>query len=122
MPNGDSGNVERQQDSETIKLEKDIRSRERWLIGINSASVIVSIVIACIYFGQLRQMKEATKATKIAASAAQSAAATAKDTLDSSAQRFRTEQRPIIWLISDLGSPEFIQQPGNRQMGQVLWS
>lgn len=48
----------------STKLEEDIRSGERWLIGINSFSVIMTIVIALIYWGQLCQMKKATRAAE----------------------------------------------------------
>jgi hypothetical protein len=48
----------------SIKLEMDIRTGERWLIGINAFSVIMTIVIALIYWGQLCQMRRATKAAE----------------------------------------------------------
>jgi hypothetical protein len=48
------------EESATIKLEKDIRSGELWLIGISAASVVLNAVIALIYYGQLRQMRKAT--------------------------------------------------------------
>jgi len=44
------------------KLEKDIRTGEHWLIRIGAAGVIMNVVIALIYFGQLKEMRKATQA------------------------------------------------------------
>jgi hypothetical protein len=52
LPNSNEQNA-------ATKLEQDIRSGERWLIGINSALLVVTVIIACIYYGQLCQMKRA---------------------------------------------------------------
>jgi hypothetical protein len=58
-------------DNKTIReLEKDIRTGERWLIRIGAASVIMNVVIALIYFGQLKEMQRATRATQKSADAA----------------------------------------------------
>jgi hypothetical protein len=65
----------------TIQLEQDIRSGEYWLIGISAAGVILNVVIALIYLGQLHEMRRATKASAKAADAATSAADTADKTL-----------------------------------------
>jgi hypothetical protein len=89
------------EEKETIRLEKDIRSGERWLIRINGASVIISIVIAAVYFGQLRQMKKATEKAGISADAARSAANTA-------AQAFKVDQRPYLIAV---GPPVFLRSP-----------
>ena len=74
-------NDEASNESESVKLEKDIRSGERWLIGINATSIILSVAIALIYYGQLKEMRKATKASVKAANAAASAADTADKTL-----------------------------------------
>jgi len=79
--------------NQAIKLEQDIRNGERWLIGIGTAGVVLSVVIALIYFGQLREMRKATRASAKAADAAVSAANIARDTL----QETRNEQRP--WVV-----------------------
>jgi hypothetical protein len=71
----------KQEENETAKLEKDIRTGERWIIGLGIATLIVNIVIASIYYGQLKQMRKATEATGIAAAAAQESSRTAKETL-----------------------------------------
>ena len=58
----------------TVNLEEDIKRGERWLIGISATGVIINVIIALIYYGQLGQMRKATVA-------ATSAAKTAHDTL-----------------------------------------
>jgi hypothetical protein len=64
-----------------IKLEEDIKTGEQWLIKIGAAGVIMNVVIALIYFGQLKEMRAATRASEKAANAAASAADTADKTL-----------------------------------------
>lgn len=46
-----------------INIEKDIKSGEKWLIGIGIATILVNVIIACIYYGQLKEMRKATQAT-----------------------------------------------------------
>jgi len=53
-----------QEENETTKLERDIKTGEYWLIGINALLLIANIVIASIYYGQLCQMRKATKAAE----------------------------------------------------------
>jgi len=53
-----------QKEDETAKLERDIKTGEYWLIGINALLLIANIVIASIYYGQLCQMRKATKAAE----------------------------------------------------------
>jgi hypothetical protein len=61
----------RQQEADAIgKLEKDVKTGERWLIGIGILTLLVNIGIAKIYYGQLTEMQRATKATEQAAYAA----------------------------------------------------
>jgi hypothetical protein len=100
MTNEDSGNRSKNspdgEENKSVQLQRDIRSGERWLIGINAASVIMSIVIALIYYGQLREMKKSTKAANDSAVAAKSAADTADATLKSSQKSFEIDQRPYI--------------------------
>jgi hypothetical protein len=45
-------------------LASAVKMGEAWLIGINGALLITTIVIACIYYGQLKQMTTATTATQ----------------------------------------------------------
>src|ERR1700734_980727 len=63
------------------KLEEDIQTGERWLIKIGAAGVIMNVVIALIYFGQLKEMRKATRASEKAATAAANAADIADRTL-----------------------------------------
>lgn len=65
----------------TEELEKDLRNGERWLIGIGIATVIINTTIAFIYWGQLREMREATKSARLSADAADKSAKTADATL-----------------------------------------
>jgi len=99
------------EEKETIKLEKQIRSGERWLIGISAASVIINIVIALIYYGQLRQMRTATEKARISADAAKSAADTASAALKSSDLAFQIQQRP--YMVSTI--PHFNNPPSAGQ-------
>jgi uncharacterized membrane protein len=61
------------EESTAKKIEADVRAGERWLVGVGIASVVVNVIIAFIYYGQLTQMRVATeastKATQVAADA-----------------------------------------------------
>jgi hypothetical protein len=70
----DSNYLTHNEENATVKLQQDIKTGEKWLIGINLALLVANIVIASIYYGQLSQMKKATEATKIAANAAKDSA------------------------------------------------
>lgn len=100
------------EDSKATQLQEDIRSGERWLIGISLASVIMNIVIAVIYYGQLCQMKEATEAAKKAAEAAESANTNATDALH------KTE-RPWVGAIKVEGD---IQVPTGKSNIKVQYT
>ena len=67
--NGNPG----QNNNESKNLEKDIRTGERWLVGIGIATVLVNIGIGSIYYGQLKQMRIATEASTKAANLASDA-------------------------------------------------
>jgi hypothetical protein len=55
----------------TENIERDkIKKGERWLISINFFLIIVQIIIAYIYYGQLQQMRMATEAATKAANVA----------------------------------------------------
>jgi hypothetical protein len=97
----DAKNGPNHEDSKAIKIEEDIRSGERWLIGISATGVILNVVIALIYYGQLVQMREAT-------SAAQKAAEIADATLKDNQKSFVLNERP--YLIIE-GAPQFIKPP-----------
>jgi hypothetical protein len=53
-----------QNESTTVEqLEQDIKSGERWLIGIGVATLLINSIIALIYWGQLKEMRKATDLT-----------------------------------------------------------
>jgi len=64
-----------------IQLEQQIRSGERWLIGLGIATLLINSIIALIYRGQLTEMNKATKAGAQAAYAACFGSQVARSTL-----------------------------------------
>jgi hypothetical protein len=54
------------------QLLGDVKTGEWWLIGINGLLLIATVVIACIYYGQLGQMRIATGLTDAAVKVASS--------------------------------------------------
>jgi hypothetical protein len=79
------------ENKKAVQLEKDIRSGERWLIGISAAGVILNLAIALIYYGQLKEMRKSTRASAKAADAAASAADTeAKNQADEAIKEVNT--------------------------------
>jgi Sec-independent protein translocase protein TatA len=95
-----NGNAAAEEESTVANLEQNIRTGERWLIGIGIATVIVNTVIALIYWGQLSEMRKATKAAGDSAKAAKSAADTAASSLESAQNSFKQEQRAYLWASS----------------------
>jgi hypothetical protein len=61
------------EEDDARKFKEDVRSGEKWLIGIGVASVLVNLIIAYFYFGQLTEMRVATEASTKAASLASDA-------------------------------------------------
>src|SRR5258708_29041415 len=55
---------------QTEQVEKDIRTGERWIIGLGVATIVINTVIALIYYGQLKEMRKATEAATKSANAA----------------------------------------------------
>lgn len=80
----------RQEQDETKNLEKAIKTGEAWLIGINALLLIVQVIIACIYFGQLDQMRIATESTAVASN-------TARDAFEASDGEFQRTMRQMIY-------------------------
>jgi len=64
-----------------VKLEKDIKSGEGWLIGIGIVTILVNIGIGLVYLGQLSQMRKATNAAALGAYIACENAQIARSTL-----------------------------------------
>jgi hypothetical protein len=87
-------------ESTTVKLEQDIRSGERWLIGVTAFGIIVNFFIGLIYLGQLKQMRKATQA-------ATNASETGVKQLDS----MRKDERPWIKVTTHSIVPA---KPGGR--------
>lgn len=84
-------------ENKTLQIEKDIRSGERWLIGITTTGVILNAIIALIYFGQLGEMRKATVASTKSADAATSAA-------DTAGRALRLDER--AWVTARIVFPE----------------
>lgn len=61
----------RDNEDSTVRLQKDIRGAEKWLIGIGIATVLINTGIALIYLRQLNQMRIATTASTQAVNLAQ---------------------------------------------------
>ena len=88
------------------------------LVGAGTAVtlVIITAITLCVFAKQLSEMRKATKAATDAAAAAQQANTDASD-------RFRTDERPYVWVTSNgVGAPKFIPGAGNPAEGQVIWS
>lgn len=79
LPSVPTNSAAEQDEPIALKLGNDIKSGERWLIGIGIATLLMNSIIALIYWGQLQQMITATKAT-------QDAVGVARDTLTASQQ------------------------------------
>lgn len=77
----------KQQKSED--LVSAVKTGELWLIAINGSLLIATIVIACIYYGQLTEMREATEASTKASN-------TAAETLSNTIEQFRIDERAWI--------------------------
>jgi hypothetical protein len=75
-----------------------IKKGEYWLIGIGIVAILVNLVIAAIYFGQLKEMVKAAKASTDAAKAANDSVKVARDTLDANNRATLIDQRAWIGL------------------------
>lgn len=73
----------------TYDLQKDIRDDQRWLKYMGVATIVMSIVIAWIYYNQLTQMRLATEAST-------KAAQLAADALEYNAGQFNRMMRQTI--------------------------
>jgi len=63
-------NLGTRENQSATDIERDIRSGERWLIGIGVATLVINTIIALIYYGQLKEMRKATQYAGVAAKAA----------------------------------------------------
>ena len=93
-----------------------LRQGEFWIVGINGLLLVATIVIACIYFGQLKQMTIATQATRNAVGVAsqtltetQSSNTAQKKLIEKSFQatidNFHLDQRAWVGIDNIAGSP-----------------
>jgi hypothetical protein len=73
----------------TKKLLGDVKKAEWWMIGINAATLITTIVIACIYVHQLDQMRLATQASI-------NGVDFARETSDANSSQFERTMRQIV--------------------------
>jgi len=83
---------------------------------------IATLLLAAIAAGQAWILTTTDVSTRKAAEAAVKSATTAESALKAAHENFRMEQRPVIWLTNDLGTPRFLlntQKAGNT--GQVIW-
>ena len=113
-------------------LAAAVRLGEGWLIAINAGLLIANIVIACIYYGQLKQMRIATGLTREAVTVAsntltetqasntrqailtdkarESSESTAAKSLQATIDTFHREQRPWVSInVLRPDSPEAAQ-------------
>ncbi|MGA8030116.1 MAG: hypothetical protein WB992_23460 [Bryobacteraceae bacterium] len=112
-----------QHQESAIKLEQDLRDGERWLISIGVASVLVNLLIAWIYYGQLGEMRKSTKAATDAVVAAQQSGQSARDAIRQARDQFKDEQRPYLWLTNNgFGNPDFLALSAYPGHGQILWT
>ena len=100
---GSSNNEDR-----TERLERNIQTGERWLIGITAAGVLVNIIIAYFYYSQLEQMREATRAATRASS-------TASESLEFSNGNFdRMMQRAIDQTVAQIHAADAARDANDR--------
>jgi hypothetical protein len=92
---------------EIENIDDRVKRAERWMIGLTGAialfalaAVIVGVLQWNAMSGQLTEMIKQYPEVKKSADAAQSAATTAENTLKSSEESFRQEERAYLWAIS----------------------
>ena len=109
----EADNSTRQQAEEPNNLVEAVRQGEWWLIGINAVLLIAQIVIACIYYGQLSQMRIATEASTRAAN-------TAADTLEISSGDFeRSLKLTIPQTVAQIKSAKAAEDAVNTTQTQM---
>jgi hypothetical protein len=83
--------------------------------------VIATFLLAAIAAGQAWILATTDVSTRKAADAAVKSATTAETALNTARENFRAEQRPIIWLTNNLGSPQYVNLTNNPGGGQITW-
>lgn len=106
-----------------------VRKGEKWIIGINGLLLIATIVIAFIYYGQLKQMRIATTATQDAVDVAsrtlcetqRSNASQAKlstKTLQATIDNYHRDQR--AWVgIKGMDYPNLLDKTGKQVLVKI---
>jgi hypothetical protein len=106
------------------RLKQDMQTGEKWLIFIQSTTLLVSVVIACIYYGQMKEMRIATEETRNAVKVARdtltetqlnnarqatlseqnraSAEKAAKDSLQATIENFHQEHRAYLIPVNSI--------------------
>jgi len=83
--------------------------------------VIATFLLAAIAAGQAWILATTDVSTRKAADAAVKSATTLETALQTARENFRAEQRPIIWLTNNLGSPQYVNPTNNPGGGQIAW-
>jgi hypothetical protein len=83
--------------------------------------VIATFLLAAIAAGQAWILATTDVSTRKAADAAVKSATTLETALQTGRENFRAEQRPIIWLTNNLGSPQYVNLTNNPGGGQIAW-
>jgi hypothetical protein len=89
------------------------------------ATVLLAIatgLLAGIAAGQAWILASTDVSTRKAAEAAVNSATTAEIAVKAARENFRMEQRPVVWLTNELGTPQFV--PNTKKTdntGQIVW-
>jgi hypothetical protein len=83
--------------------------------------VIATFLLAAMAFMQVIILSTTDSSTRKAANAAMTSATIAQTALQTARDNFRAEQRPIIWLTNDLGSPQYFNLANKTDGGQIAW-
>jgi hypothetical protein len=82
---------------------------------------IATALLAAIALGQAWILATTDVSTRKAADAAIESATTLETALQTARENFRAEQRPIIWLTNNLGSPQYVNRTNKPDDGQIAW-
>ena len=115
----ESSNSNNEQDATAKELAREFRWVEVWQLVVNGVLALIGIIALIIYNGQLKEMRKATKATQVAAEAAKKSADTAADTLTSTQQQFRMDERPYLWPSPHGGTN--LSNPGKPDQSVVIY-
>ncbi len=83
--------------------------------------VIATLLLAVMAFVQAIILATTDASTRKAANAAITSAATTQTALQTARDNFRIEQRPIIWLTNNLGSPQYVNRTDKPDGCEIAW-